>query len=157
MKIAADTSFLCAIYRNQDNSERALTFLSTLTGPIQVTRLLLWEFRQSTRFQAFRFRKDRNHGFPYSEAERMIAKLRQHLDEGVLKLVDQELTAVLGIAERLSKTRTHTGGHRSFDILHIAAALQLEANAFLSFDGNQNALAAAEGMTTPLALHSSET
>lgn len=87
----------------------------------------------------------------------MIAKLRQHLDEGVLKLVDQELTAVLGIAERLSKTRTHTGGHRSFDILHIAAALQLEADAFLSFDGNQNALAAAEGMTTPLALHSSET
>lgn len=157
MKITADTSFLCALYRNQDNSERALSYLDELTGPIQVTRLLLWEFRQSTRFQAFRFRQDRSHGFPYTEAERMITKLRQHLDEGLLQLVDRDMTAVLTIAESLSKTRTHTGGHRSFDILHIAAALQLEAAAFLSFDGNQNTLAAAEGLATPLALHSPET
>jgi hypothetical protein len=87
----------------------------------------------------------------------MITKLRQHLDEGLLQLVGRDMTAVLTIAESLSKTRTHTGGHRSFDILHIAAALQLEVEAFLSFDGNQNTLAAAEGLATPLALHSPET
>lgn len=87
----------------------------------------------------------------------MIAKLRQHLDEGVLQLVDRDITAVLTIAESLSKSRTHMGGHRSFDILHIAAALQLEADTFLSFDGNQNTLAAAKGLATPLALHSPET
>lgn len=87
----------------------------------------------------------------------MIAKLRQHLDEGVLQLVDRDMTEVLTIAERLSKTHTHTSGHRSFDILHIAAALQLEADAFLSFDGKQNTLAAAEGLATLLALHSPET
>jgi len=157
LKITADTSFLCALYRNQENSERALAYLDALTGPVHVTRLLLWEFRQSTRFQVFRFRQDRNHGFPYSEAERMIAKLRQHLDEGILQFVDRDMTEVLNLAERLSKSRTHTGGHRSFDILHIAAALQLEADAFLSFDGNQNTLAAAEGLATPLSLHSPET
>ncbi len=36
-------------------------------------------------------------------------------------------------------------------ILHIATALELEAKELLSFDANQNALAAAEGLQTPLA------
>jgi len=157
LKITADTSFLCALYRKQDNSDRALIFLGEITEPIFATRLLLWEFRQSTRFQAFRHRQNPNLGFPFSEAEQMIAKLKQHLDQGVLRLIDRDLTKVLTLAERVSKARTFTGGHRSFDVLHIAAALELEADAFLSFDGNQNRLAAAEGLAIPLALHSPET
>jgi len=157
LKTTADTSFLCALYRKQDNSDRALIYLGEATKPILATRLLLWEFRQSTRFQAFRHRQNPNLGFPFSEAEQMIAKLKQHLDQGVLRLVDRDLTQVLTLAERISKSRIHTGGHRSFDVLHIAAALELEADTFLSFDGNQNTLAAAEGFATPLALHSSET
>lgn len=157
MRITADTSFLCALYRSQDNSDRALDFLDPLTQPILVTRLLIWEFRQSTRFQAFRHQQDRTTGFPYTEAERMIAKLRQHLEQGVLQLVERDLGQILILAERVSKARTYSGGHRSFDVLHIAAALELDADAFLSFDGNQNTLAAAEGLATPLALHSRET
>ncbi len=86
----------------------------------------------------------------------MITKLKQHLDQGVLRLMDRDLTKVLTLAERISRARTFTGGHRSFDVLHIAAALELEADVFLSFDGNQNTLAAAEGLITPLALHSPE-
>ncbi|HRQ89232.1 MAG TPA: PIN domain-containing protein [Bacteroidia bacterium] len=151
MRITADTSFLCALYRKQDNSERALAYFAALGQPLSATRLLLWEFRQSVRFQAFRHSKDRRLGFPYAEAERMIAKLRQHLDRNAIRLVDDNLTQVLALAERVSKTRTFLGGHRSFDVLHIAAALEMEADAFLSFDANQNALAAAEGLSTPLA------
>ena len=42
--------------------------------------------------------------------------------------------------------RRHTmaGGHRSFDVLHVATALHLGAREFLTFDGNQRKLAAAE-------------
>jgi len=156
LKITADTSFLCALYRKQDNSDRALAYLGEINGPIFVTRLLLWEFRQSTRFQAFRHRQNPNLGFPLLEAEQMITKLKQHLDQGVLRLMERDLTKVLTLAERISRARTFTGGHRSFDVLHIAAALELEADVFLSFDGNQNTLAAAEGFITPLALHSPE-
>ena len=156
MRITADTSFLCALYRKQDNSDRALAYLESVAQPVLATRLLLWEFRQSTRFQAFRHRQNPANGFPLAEAERMIAKLGEHLEQRVLQLVDRDLSHVLALAERLSKSRTHTGGHRSFDVLHIAAALELEADVFLSFDGNQNALAAAEGLATPLALHSPE-
>jgi predicted nucleic acid-binding protein len=152
-----DTSFLCALYRTQDNSERAITYRCAMDGPLTVTPLLLWEFRQAARFQAFRYRNNSKLGYPLHEAEKMISDLKEDLDNGSVVVAELDWMSVLIFAERLSKTRTHTGGHRSFDILHIAAALQLEADAFLSFDGNQNTLAAAEGLATPLAHHSPET
>jgi hypothetical protein len=34
-----------------------------------------------------------------------------------------------------------SGGHRSFDILHVATARLLNATCFLSFDANQRKLA----------------
>jgi len=43
----------------------------------------------------------------------------------------------------------HTGGHRSFDILHVAAALTIDAKQFLTFDENQRRLAEAEGLSVP--------
>ena len=38
------------------------------------------------------------------------------------------------------------GGHRGFDILHVAAALVLRADEFLTFDANQKKLAESEGL-----------
>jgi predicted nucleic acid-binding protein len=60
------------------------------------------------------------------------------------------LAAVIDEAKRLSATHTLTGGHRSFDILHAAAAVRLEAERFLTFDLRQKDLAAAVGLTVPI-------
>jgi hypothetical protein len=43
----------------------------------------------------------------------------------------------------LSYLHTIIGGHRSFDILHVATARVLKATLFLSFDLNQRRLAGA--------------
>lgn len=145
-----DTSFLCALYRRQDNSERALAYRQAMTGPLFVTRLLLWEFRQSVRFQAFRHSQNRKVGYPLREAERMIGKLTEHLELGIVKMTDCDFVSVLVTGERISKARTFAGGHRSFEILHLATAIVLDAREFLSFDANQFQLAAAEGLATPL-------
>lgn len=150
MKTYPDTSFLCALYRTQDNSPQALAYRGQMSSPLIVTRLLLWEFRQSVRFQAFRHSKDPSVGYPLAEAERMIAKVAEHLRTDSLKLVEIDILSVMIIGDRVSKTRTFTGGHRSFDILHVSTALALDADAFLSFDTNQNSLAIKEGMTAPL-------
>jgi predicted nucleic acid-binding protein len=146
-----DTSFLCALYRRQDNSERALAYRQIMPEPLCVTRLVLWEFRQSVRFQAFRHSQNRHVGFPLREAERMIVKLTEHMESGIVKMTHCDLVSILVTGERISKSRTFTGGHRSFDILHLATAIVLDAKEFLSFDANQNQLAAAEGLATPLA------
>lgn len=151
MKAYPDTSFLCAFYRKQHNTETAIEARSALAEPLSVTRLLLWEFRQGARFQAFRFRQDRSKGFALTEATRMIADLEEDLRNESVTMVDCDMQAVLIRAEIISRTRTSSGGHRSFDLLHVATAIELGAVEFWSFDGNQNGLARAEGLVTPLA------
>ena len=53
-------------------------------------------------------------------------------------------------AKRLSATCTLTGGHRGFDILQVAASLELKTKEFLTFDVNQKKLAEAEGLVVPV-------
>ncbi len=60
------------------------------------------------------------------------------------------LADIVDEAKRLSAIHTVSGGHRGFDILHVAAALELGAAEFLTFDGNQKRLAESEGLRVPL-------
>ena len=66
--------------------------------------------------------------------------------------VDGNLADVVDEAKRLSSLRTLAGGHRGFDILHVASALKLKATHFLTFDGSQKKLAEAEGLVVPVSL-----
>ena len=60
------------------------------------------------------------------------------------------LATVLDEATRLSAAHTISQGHRSFGILHVAAARIMDAEQFLTFDENQQQLTAAEGLALPL-------
>lgn len=60
------------------------------------------------------------------------------------------LADILSEAFRLSRDHTLTGGHRAFDILHVAAAKIIGATHFLTFDANQKKLAENEGLLVPL-------
>ncbi len=150
MKVYPDTSFLCAIYREQDNSGRADAFNDRLLGGLPVSSLLLLEFRQSIRFQARLFEKDRTKGFPKTEGAAMLRALQSDLAGGVLEMVAADWADVHRIAEELSGKYTESGGHRLADILHVATAVHLGTEQFLTFDANQKKLAEAEGMTIPL-------
>ncbi len=55
------------------------------------------------------------------------------------------LADVIADATRLSAAHTLSGGHRGFDILHVAAARIIGATHFLTFDTNQKRLAKAAG------------
>ena len=145
-----DTSFLYALYRSQVNSEQALQYRVQHPEPLCVTRLLLWEFRQSARFQSFRYQRDRSVGFSLQQANQMLEAVRDDLNAGVLLVLECDLERVLAVGEKISKQKTSANGHRGFDILHVATALELKADAFLSFDANQNDLARSEGLRVPL-------
>lgn len=141
-----DTSFLCALYRTQDNSKRADRIFAELREPLFVSSLLILEFRQSVRFQAGLYKRGRTQGFPQAEGAQMLTDLKTDLDSGTLKMMPVEWTTVHGMAERLSEKHTVPGGHRLVDILHVATALHLESREFLTFDANQKKLAQAEGL-----------
>jgi predicted nucleic acid-binding protein len=150
MPFFPDTSFLCALYRIQDNSPRAYDFMESFEGQIVVSSLVLWEFRQSARFQVFQHHKDKTKGFSKSEAERMLKALQDQIDAGIFELAAVDWQDVHSIAEALSATHTIKHGHRPMDILHLAAAKHLKLRHFLTFDQNQKKLALAEGFEVPI-------
>lgn len=150
MKFFPDTSFLCALYRIQDNSPRAYAFMESFEGQIVVSSLVLWEFRQSARFQVFQYHKDKTKGFSKGEAERMLMALQNQIDAGIFELTAVDWQDVHSIAEVLSATHTIKNGHRSMDVLHLATAKHHKVRHFLTFDVNQKKLALAEGLEVPI-------
>src|SRR5512140_1785946 len=66
-----DTSFLCALYRQQANSPEAIAILGEMTSPLTVSSLLLLEFRQSVRLQICLHTQDGTKGFSRTEGAGM--------------------------------------------------------------------------------------
>jgi predicted nucleic acid-binding protein len=71
------------------------------------------------------------------------------LAAGVLAHAAVAWPEVLWEAERLSAGHSETMGTRSLDILHVASALVLGAEQFVTFDTRQGALARAAGLRVP--------
>jgi predicted nucleic acid-binding protein len=146
MIVYPDTSFLCALYRAQDNSPQADALFEELKEPLSATALLVFEFRQSVRLQTWLHRTDANKGYGESEGAQMMADFQTDLASGLLLIIPADWAKVISRAEQLSAQLTSTGGYRSFDILHVATALELGAKEFLTFDTRQKASAEAAGL-----------
>ena len=145
-----DTSFLCAMYRMQANSGRAAKHFARMPEPLYVASPLLFEFRQSTRWQAFLHGQDAAKGFSKEQAQAALAQLQGNIAGGAVVVVPVDWADIANIAERLSAQYTWAKGYRGFDVLHVATALHLGVSEFLSFDGKQKELAEAEGLRVPL-------
>jgi predicted nucleic acid-binding protein len=139
-----DTSFLCALYVQQENSPAAVAHFQVMPEVLHVSSLLLYEFRQSVRFQVWLNARNNSKGYPQNIAEAALAKFQANMDAGALEVVTADWPDVHRLAEVLSTRHTMAGGHRGFDVLHVATALHLGAREFLTFDANQRKLAVAE-------------
>ena len=137
MKAYPDSSFLCALYRLQANSTEAAAYFAAMPGSLEVTTLLLYEFRQVVRFQIRLRRHDPSKGYPRAEGIKMLADLKSDLISGAVTIIPAPWQQIYLAAERLSELYTDASGHRSMDILHVATAIELGVKEFLTFDGNQ--------------------
>lgn len=138
--IFADTSFLISLTGNDSNSPAAVARAKTLAEPIVITALNRLEFENAIALLLFR------NGLTAAEAS--IAKGVLEADEVAGRVVEThcDWPAVMEEALRITRTHSKQGGHRLLDILHVAAARQMAAIEFLSFDQRQRALAVAEGL-----------
>ena len=150
MKAYPDTSFLCALYRLQANSAEAAACFAAMPGPLEVTTLLLYEFRQAVRFQIRLHRHDPAKGYARAEGTKMLADLKADLVRGDVMTIPAPWPQIHLAAERLSELYTDASGHRSMGIIHVATAIELGVKEFLTFDGNQKKLAEAEGLVVPV-------
>lgn len=145
--IYPDTSFLCSLYRKQCFTPAAIGFMEAHSSiSLAVTSLTLLEFRQSVRVQGFLHGNDRSRGFSTRQGEMMLRLLQSDLSSGLLKLVAPDWAQVHSRTESLSERFAGRTGNRMADLMHIASALTLGAETFLSFDERQQALASELGL-----------
>lgn len=150
MIVYPDTSFLCSLYRKQEHTPRALRYREAMTEPLFFTSLLEFEFIQAIRLQVWLHAADRKKGYSEKEADQMMADWELDVAAGENVLVPNDANAVLRLARTFSLQRTAGGGHRTLDILHVATAVHLGAQEFLTFDERQRKLAAYAGLGVPL-------
>jgi len=145
-----DTSFLCSVYREQVQSPQADAYKASMTEPLHFTNLLEFEFIQAMRLQVWLHGMDRKKGYSEREADQMIVDWERDVAKGLNRLVACDMDAVLRLARTFSLKRTGLGGHRTLDILHVATAVHLGAEVFLTFDARQRQLAEHAGLQVPL-------
>jgi len=143
MVICADTSFLFSLYGSDVHTIRAVAWVKSQRSALTLSSLNEFEFANALRFAEF-VKK-----IAPGEAALCWADFEADRASGRLQIQICNLAEVIAEAQRLSAAHTLTGGHRGFDILHVATALRLKARQFLTFDGNQKKLAEAEGLTVP--------
>ncbi len=143
MKDYADTGFVCSLYTPDAHTDRVLDLMEKQRESICFSWLNQVEFRNALRLRVFR--KE----ISITERDRSLNLLLADLSAGVFSHVDIPHGSVLIEAERLSARHSEKLGTRSLDILHVAMAVSLGCQRFLSFDRRQVKLARATGLTVP--------
>jgi predicted nucleic acid-binding protein len=140
--VSCDTSFLASLYLLDTHTPKARAKLRQIRPPEELTLSPFHQYELPNAVRLSVFRGLRN----AAAGETILAAFEADLASGYFALPTCNLASVLIEARRLSASHTMTGGHRAFDILHVAAALHLGASEFLTFDTNQQKLATTVGL-----------
>ena len=139
-----DTSFLYSLYGSDAHSSAAASFLRGIDSPVSISEFNRFELTNALRLAFFRKL------ISAQQRESFLEQFGNDVRKQLLSVESTNLADVLNEAGRISEAHTSSGGHRGFDILHVAAARNLGATDFLTFDQNQRKLARAVGLKVPL-------
>ncbi len=141
MSTFADASFLVAAFVAVDDHNReAWSWWRQWDAGIIASPLVLFEAENTIR------------GFPaggkcsVTDARHGVEGIKRAMMEGLVLQRDIPSKRLIIRSTRLSQQHTGTVTYGAMDILHVAAALELGATTFLSFDRRQRDLAVAEGL-----------
>jgi len=138
----ADTSFLVSLYVLDANSPLAAERMEQAKLPILLTVLGELELTNAISLRLFR------QELRPSTAKAARALMRKDLAKGILELKPLAAGA-WERAKQMAGRRTPRLGTRTLEILHVASAVELQAEMFYTFDHAQEKLATAEGLLVP--------
>ena len=136
MIVYADTSFLFSLYVPDANSSAAAAIMKRIKPPLVATDFAEFEFINALNGRIFR--KEMR----ASEEQAVLLLFSRDVQAGVIRIVPLS-AAAFAHARRIARTHTRLLGTRALDVLHVASAVALRANAFCTFDKNQARLASA--------------
>jgi len=149
MRAYADTSFLVKLVTRETGSEAAMAEFRRLDFPrLFFLPLHALEVSNAIRHRAFHQRRSAGGAARVAvarERDTALARIKRWVDRGWLIEAASDCDEALLRAITLSERHTERLGCRGFDLLHVALALELECESFLTSDRVQGALARAEG------------
>jgi predicted nucleic acid-binding protein len=137
-----DASFLFSLYVLDVNSAAASAKMRRAVLPLLLTDVGKIEILNAIGLRLFR--KE----LRPAEEKKVYGLFREDIEQGVVQIIPLPAAAYQQ-AEQIARTHTPLLGTRTLDVLHVAAALVLKANAFYTFDQKQAGLAIAVGLRVP--------
>jgi len=140
MKSYADTGFIVSLYKVETTSVAAARTMDALAAPVWLSPLGDLELRNAFQLSVFR-------GELSTEAAAQKRRLFEgDVANGVFVVLPVPGSALYAKAGDLADRYSACFGSRSLDLMHVATALLLGAERFLSFDERQRRVASAEGL-----------
>jgi predicted nucleic acid-binding protein len=136
----ADTSLVVSYLTPDAKSQDAKALLLKTKNRVFVTEWTRLEFENAVNLRRFRGEATE------ADVNAWLADYETELAQGIFEQASLDYPAVIARARKLAAAHTHALGTRSFDIFHVAAALELSAAHFLTFDLRQAELARAAGL-----------
>lgn len=150
MRAYADTSFLVKLLTPEPGTATAIAEYRRLRRPA-VPFLPLHHLEVANAIRQKAYHQRRTMAAPERSSiqrarDTAFAVLQKYIARRTFIEVSHDLAAVIERAQRLSEKYTERLGCRGFDLLHVALALELECEIFLTCDRTQGDLAHAEGL-----------
>ena len=151
MRTYADTSFIVKLLARETGSEAAVAEYRRLRLPrLFYVPLHALEVENAIRQKAFQQRRALPSGERAQVAREKtaaLARLQRMLERNLLVEVAADWDDAVRRARALSETLTESTGARSLDLLHVAFALELNCELFLTTDASQGRIAKEQGLT----------
>ncbi len=138
--IYAESSVLASLVLRDSNSGRATELTAAINTPLLFNHLLKLEVCNAIRLNVT---ADGIDELMAAKCERKVEELQR---QGAWLMVEPDWERVFQRSLGLSRGHTSALRTRSFDILHVAAAVELGATEFWSFDKRQRRLALGVGL-----------
>jgi uncharacterized protein with PIN domain len=141
VKVYADTSFIVALYLQEQNSPLAAAFMRDHGEPLPFTPWHRLEVRNAIRMAVF-FQASTS-----QQARMQLKQLDTDLREQTLIVhAPVDWVAVLRAAENMGASHSESLGCRSGDLFHVATAAEMRSELFLTFDDRQRRMAKTAGL-----------
>jgi predicted nucleic acid-binding protein len=131
-----DTSVIVKLYIKEEHSLDVSNWLKENNEAIPLTLFHELEFNNALNLKKFRAE------ITTEEIRLILRRFTEHQSKGVFYRPQISWTDTFKYAVDLSTRYTGSTGSRSLDILHVASALSIKADMFLTFDKRQSELAA---------------
>jgi predicted nucleic acid-binding protein len=136
-----DSAIIVKLYVQEATSPDAIRLVGAYVAPYALTQWQALEVKNVIRLKTFRAE------ITAAEMNRSITAFEQDIATGRWQRPAYNVAIVEQKTEELSAGHSATLGCRTLDIIHVAAALVLEAKEFVTFDTRQAALAKQVGLT----------